>query len=363
MALPLFEKDMNIISKLSDEPNNTKNEGLDGHQLKDKFDEGGEALKQYLNEVLLPYLEGVQAAASLGIATISGISGATNVQEALEALKKAIDNTSAGAIPDASLGGGKLIAKTITAREMADGSIGENALINGAVAEQKVADNGITKEKLADRSVEARHLNKQIISDENIADNSIDASGKLKSGSLTAKLFAAQSVGETAIVDGSVTNAKLAASSVGTSKLIDGSITGKKIESGAVTREKLAADTLSAPMRFAGTAEYTVALSDIGKMITVSASVSSSSEIIINVDDTLADAPSGAEFALLYRRGTSYTIKFAGSQYSACLGLTTWNTNRQYAITDLFGIVVVKKVDYGSNTNYWLLTGNVEAIT
>lgn len=214
MALPLFEKDMNIISKLSHEPNSSKNEGLDGDQLKDKFDEGGEALKEYINGTLLPYLEGVQAAASLGIATISGISGATNVQAALEALKQAIDNTSAGAIPDASLGGGKLIAKTITAREMADGSIGENALINGAVAEQKVADNGITKEKLADRSVEARHLNKQIISDEHIADNSIDASGKLKSGSLAAKLFAAQSVGETAIVDGAVTGEKIAAGAV-----------------------------------------------------------------------------------------------------------------------------------------------------
>ena len=214
MALPIFEKDMNIIAKLSDEPNNTKNEGLDGYQLKDKFDEGGEALKQYLNEVLLPYLEGMHAAASLGIATISGISDATNVQEALEALKRAIDNTSTGAIPDASLGGSKLIAKTITARELADNSIGKDTIIDGAVAERKVADNGITKEKLADLSVEARHLNKQIISDENIADNSIDASGKLKTGSLTAKLFAAQSVSETAIVEKAVTESKIADNAV-----------------------------------------------------------------------------------------------------------------------------------------------------
>ena len=50
MALSKFEKDMAIISALDDEPNDVG--GLTAAQLKAKFDEGGQAIKQYLNETL-----------------------------------------------------------------------------------------------------------------------------------------------------------------------------------------------------------------------------------------------------------------------------------------------------------------------
>ena len=55
MALNPFEKDMQIIGALDDEPNDVG--GLSAGELKAKFDEGGEALKKYLNETLLPQLE------------------------------------------------------------------------------------------------------------------------------------------------------------------------------------------------------------------------------------------------------------------------------------------------------------------
>ena len=57
MALTQFEKDMGIIAKLDDEPNDVG--GLTAVELKAKFDEGGEALQAYLNGVLLPELEGL----------------------------------------------------------------------------------------------------------------------------------------------------------------------------------------------------------------------------------------------------------------------------------------------------------------
>ena len=57
MALTQFEKDMGIIAKLDDEPNDVG--GLTSAELKAKFDEGGEALQTYLNEILLPELEGL----------------------------------------------------------------------------------------------------------------------------------------------------------------------------------------------------------------------------------------------------------------------------------------------------------------
>ena len=55
MSITKFEKDMRVIQALPDEPNDVG--GLTPAQVKAKFDEGGEALKSYLNETLLPQLE------------------------------------------------------------------------------------------------------------------------------------------------------------------------------------------------------------------------------------------------------------------------------------------------------------------
>lgn len=55
MALERFKKDMKIIAALDDEPNDVG--GLTADELKEKFDEGGEALKEYINSKLLPALE------------------------------------------------------------------------------------------------------------------------------------------------------------------------------------------------------------------------------------------------------------------------------------------------------------------
>ena len=51
MAFTQITKDMSIIQKLADNPTETAAE------LKAKFDEGGEAVKEYLNSVHLPELE------------------------------------------------------------------------------------------------------------------------------------------------------------------------------------------------------------------------------------------------------------------------------------------------------------------
>lgn len=51
MAFTQFTRDMDIIAKLSDTPN--VDDGLTAAQLKEKFDEGGKALKEYINSVLL----------------------------------------------------------------------------------------------------------------------------------------------------------------------------------------------------------------------------------------------------------------------------------------------------------------------
>lgn len=59
MAYTKFEMDMAVISALDDEPNDTG--GLTAAELKAKFDEGGVAVKRYLNETLLPEIDSIAA--------------------------------------------------------------------------------------------------------------------------------------------------------------------------------------------------------------------------------------------------------------------------------------------------------------
>ncbi|MBR6801738.1 MAG: hypothetical protein IKM61_08310 [Eubacteriaceae bacterium] len=51
MSLPLFTEDLNIISSLDDAPQ------MDAAELKAKFDEAANLLKDYINEDLIPAIE------------------------------------------------------------------------------------------------------------------------------------------------------------------------------------------------------------------------------------------------------------------------------------------------------------------
>ena len=84
MALTEFTKDMAIIQKLDDEPNDVG--GLTAAQLKAKFDEAGEALKYYINHTLLAEL-GAQGAADMLGALLCGEP--MSVQAALDVLQMA----------------------------------------------------------------------------------------------------------------------------------------------------------------------------------------------------------------------------------------------------------------------------------
>ena len=108
MAITKITKDMAIIAVLADLPNAT--DDLTPAQLKAKFDEGGSALKTYVNDTLIPALESVvdgsSGADNVGATQIS--TSPSTVQGILEWLKDQIDNTVLGDIPDGSLTDAKL---------------------------------------------------------------------------------------------------------------------------------------------------------------------------------------------------------------------------------------------------------------
>lgn len=85
MALTKFTKDMAIIAALDDEPNDVG--GLSAQDLKDKFDEGGKAIKDYINETLTAEVEGQFANKEELDQVVAGVSpDITNTEHVLEAI-------------------------------------------------------------------------------------------------------------------------------------------------------------------------------------------------------------------------------------------------------------------------------------
>ena len=109
MALPTCNEDMNIISKLDDEPNDVG--GLSAASLKAKFDLAGNLLKKALND-LVAALGNNAAAKNIGFAPTTAVNK-TNVQDAIENVQSQIAGVALGSIPDGS----------ITAQQLADGAV------------------------------------------------------------------------------------------------------------------------------------------------------------------------------------------------------------------------------------------------
>lgn len=77
--------DLYIISLLDDEPNDVG--GMSSAELKAKFDEAANTIKDYINNTLIPELAGNGGAESVGIDTVPGLTGASTVQALLRKSK------------------------------------------------------------------------------------------------------------------------------------------------------------------------------------------------------------------------------------------------------------------------------------
>lgn len=212
MAYERLTDDLDVISKLDTEPNDVG--GLSAEELKAKFDEAGNAIKNYINETLLPAMEGENGAENIGITGISQISTATNVQDALILICQLINNISQGAVPDGSINTLKIADAAITASKMALNTIGSGNIIDGAVITAKLADLCITTAKLAAKCV---------------------TSSKIADGA----------VGTTQMADGAVVNSKLGANAVQSNNIYEKAVNNSKLADDCVTNDKLADNAVS----------------------------------------------------------------------------------------------------------------------
>lgn len=204
MALPTCNEDMNIISKLDDEPNDVG--GLSAASLKAKFDLAGNLLKKALND-LVAALGNNAAAKNIGFAPTTAVNK-TNVQDAIENVQSQIADVSQSGIADAS----------VTAAKIADGAVGTAALADAAVTYDKIKDKAVGSAKLADNGVSAKKIASNAVQERHIFDGSV-TEGKIGYGAVTANK----------ISDGAVTQSKLAAESVSSAKLAPNAVTNEKI--------------------------------------------------------------------------------------------------------------------------------------
>ena len=137
MAFTKLTTDVENIQKLADRPQ------LSAQQLKAAFDGAGADIKAYLKDVLVPEMEAVTAAESIG-ATYLGDGdphpeNSRNVQAKLNYLYEQIKQAQMGQIPDRSIESIKIASGTLTQNELADGAVTTAKLADGAVTTAKLA--------------------------------------------------------------------------------------------------------------------------------------------------------------------------------------------------------------------------------
>ena len=210
MALPTCNEDMNIISKLDDEPNDVG--GLSAASLKAKFDLAGNLLKKALND-LVAALGNNAAAKSIGFTPTTAVNK-TNVQDAIENVQSQIAAVSQAGIADGA----------VTAAKIADGAVGAAA----------IADDAITAGKLATSAVDADAIKWGAVDTNRLKDAAV-TEAKLANGAVTGSKIGYYAVEECNIKDHAVTMDKIA----------DGAVTGTKIADNVVTNRNMAANTLA----------------------------------------------------------------------------------------------------------------------
>lgn len=131
--------DLDVIQKLDDLPNAVG--GLSAADLKAKFDEAANAVKDYINTVLLAQLQaetsGQAGANRIGISGIVGLTGTNNVQDALAAIYAAALSAQAGTILDGAITTPKLADSAVTTAKINDGAVTGSKLGAGSVTDAK----------------------------------------------------------------------------------------------------------------------------------------------------------------------------------------------------------------------------------
>lgn len=215
MALPTCNEDMNIISKLDDEPNDVG--GLSAASLKAKFDLAGNLLKKALNDLVAALGENA-AAKNIGFTPTTAVNK-TNVQDAIEDVQSQIAGVSQAGIADGA----------VTAQKIADGAVGTAAIADDAITTGKLAMSAVGTDAIKWGAVDTYRLKDGAVTE-----------AKLSNGAVTESKIGYYAVEERHIKSYAVTGDKIANHTIGSSKIGERAIVTSALCDEAVTTEKLA---------------------------------------------------------------------------------------------------------------------------
>lgn len=204
MALPTCNEDMNIISKLDDEPNDVG--GLSAAALKAKFDLAGNLLKKALND-LVAALGNNAAAKNIGFTPTTAVNK-TNVQDAIENVQSQIAAVSQGGIADGA----------VTAAKIADGAVGTAAIADGAITAGNLAMSAVETDAIKWSAVDTYRLKDGAVTE-----------AKLSNGAVTESKIGYYAVTEKKIASKAVTSEKIADDAVSSLKIASGSIVNRHV--------------------------------------------------------------------------------------------------------------------------------------
>lgn len=189
MGFERLNEDISFISRLPDEPNEAL--GMSAEALKKEFDRAGEALKNYINSRLLPALEGQNAADSLGMSAVEGLTGVKTVQQALEKLERQLREVSAGSMPEGSVGKNMLSPAAVSEGKIADMAVTENKLSDGAVTEAKLAQASVSGTKLRDSCVGEAKIAEGAVTESKLSPGAV-SSGRIAAAPWAPRLWTPQ---------------------------------------------------------------------------------------------------------------------------------------------------------------------------
>lgn len=199
-------------------------------QNKKVFDALVTAVVKERFNALIDELTGTNAAAQLGIATISGFS-ADNIQTALEEIIGAMQEITQGSVADGSITLAKLAAEVtaiaiggaaaihthgagdiasgvldlsripvLDGTKLGAGSVGSSQLESSAVTTQKIKDTAVTADKIAALAVLTQHIANGAVTTQKLASGAVTAA-KIADKTITAAKIADKTVGAGQLAD------------------------------------------------------------------------------------------------------------------------------------------------------------------
>ena len=158
MPIGNFNQDLDIISKLQDEPN--VDDGLTAAQLKARFDSAGNKIKTWINSVLIPFVNSLEEGGGGGgeiadgsVTTQKLADGAVTEDKvgasAITAAKLATHAVTSAKIDDLAVTASKIAAGAVTTQKLAAYAVGDEELQSGAVTSDKIRSGAVTAPKLA----------------------------------------------------------------------------------------------------------------------------------------------------------------------------------------------------------------------